>query len=311
MKKIDISRASLEQLYVEERLKTAEVARQLGVSQAVVSRRLREYSITTRTMADYYRVNIPADELRRLYWDQNLSPDEIAPLYHCAPETILHRIHQAGIPLKPIGWKQFRRYVPDTVLAAWPSPGLAYVIGIIASDGNLRREGNVVHLASVDQEIIKTYTSLLQIANVHIHVHHTQHKDQYMVAFADPAYRAFLEARGLTPYKSTNIGPLDIPDGVFPDFARGCLDGDGCWSIEIRPASRSRLSGEFSSGSLAFLKWMRDTIYRLTGLLGGISGIHLRYRGPKAKRLGEWLYYQPNLPCLSRKRATWDCWREA
>ena len=309
MQKILISRSILEQLYLEQGLTTVEIAKRLDISPAVVSRRLREHSIATRTMADYYRVNIPADELRRLYWDQNLSPDEIAVFYHCSPETILHRIHDAGIPLKPTGWRQMRRYVPDSVLNAWPSPELAYVVGLVASDGNLRGAGNSVSLTSVDRELVETYLRLLQVCSVRISLHHTSRKDQYTVAFSDPAYRAFLEACGLRPNKSTNIGRLNIPDGVFVDFARGNLDGDGCWSIE-KTGTRSYLAGEFSSGSPTFLEWMCDTIEQLVNLHGNITGIHLRYRGTKGKQLGEWLYYHPNLPCLSRKRAVWERWRQ-
>jgi hypothetical protein len=32
---------------------------------------------------------------------------------------------------------------------------------------------------------------------------------------------------GLTPAKSLTLGPLAIPDDYFPDFFRGCIDGDG------------------------------------------------------------------------------------
>ena len=29
-------------------------------------------------------------------------------------------------------------------------------------------------------------------------------------------------------------------------------------------------------------------------------------RGSKARRLLEWIYYAPDLPCLERKRAVWE-----
>ena len=31
----------------------------------------------------------------------------------------------------------------------------------------------------------------------------------------------------MTPEKSLTLGPLAIPDEYFPDFFRGCIDGDG------------------------------------------------------------------------------------
>ena len=32
---------------------------------------------------------------------------------------------------------------------------------------------------------------------------------------------------GLTPAKSLTLRPLAVPDSVFADFLRGCIDGDG------------------------------------------------------------------------------------
>ncbi len=304
MKRLNIPKNLLEELYVKRGLSSVEIAKQLGVSAVVIRRRLHEYDIPMRTWADYFRVEIPSDELRRLYWDENLSPDEIAWQYDCAPETVLNRIHEAGIPLKPLGWRQSRSYVPSQTLSSWPSPELAYVVGLIASDGNLHRNRNTVHFASTDREMIDNYIRLLNLDDINIMIKHTSTKDQYIVEFADSTYREFLETRGLTPNKSKTIAALDIPNSVFADFARGDLDGDGWWSMEKSRGCLS-LEGGFSSGSPVFLDWMRDTIHRLTDLNGHITSIRLRYRGQNAFRLGEWLYYQSDLPCLRRKRAIW------
>lgn len=129
---------------------------------------------------------------------------------------------------------------------------------------------------------------------------------------SDKHFRAFLERIGLTSVKSKILDPLQVPDEVFSDFLRGCLDGDGTWFIKREWNGRYQyLRVELCSASLRFLEWCRDTVMRLTGLQGGVyvtsskQAYNLVYSGRKAIALGQWLYYSPGVLALTRKRAVW------
>jgi hypothetical protein len=124
---------------------------------------------------------------------------------------------------------------------------------------------------------------------------------------------------GLTPRKSLSIGALAVPDEYFPDFVRGCIDGDGSVLVytdrhhTARKASYvyTRLYVSLVSASRRFIDWIRATIERLVGLRGGVHLKQcrgrrpvwvLRYSKKASAQLLAWMYYAPGVPCLLRKR---------
>ena len=307
---VEIPCAELRELYLAQEWTTAQIAIHYDRSDSTINRWFRKCGIPTRPPPrGHRRVEIPCTELRKLYVAQEWEQDQIAAHYDRSCPTISRWLYECGIPTRPPRWKGPPPvvHVPPKVLAAWPSPSLAYVVGLITADGNLQKGNNVVRLALTDYELLQHYRACLQsnstIKTRKKQLDSTGQKRVYEIAFSDRAYRAFLERLGLTPAKSLTLGPLAIPSAVFPDFARGCWDGDGGWHIRRRYKS---LRAYLTSGSPAFLTWMKECIQRQTGLQGGISGVMLRYNGPKAVALGHWMYYAPDLPALTRKRAVWE-----
>lgn len=227
-----------------------------------------------------------------------------------------------GIPLRPYGSDKLKTIVPEHRLV-WSSE-FAYVVGLIASDGNLQAGCNEIRMVSTDRQLVNLYCQCLglrpsdvseegwpdqEAASIPLlQSHRPPYKRQYAVIFSDHRYRARLEEIGLIPNKSCILGPLRVPDHYFRDFLRGEFDGDGCWSAS-RPNGRGNLLGILTSGSPLFLKWIQETLQRLGGPQGGrIRGIDLRYDGNSAELLGRFLYYADEVPCLSRKRARWTNW---
>jgi len=256
------------------------------------------------------KIDLPRDELERLYVNEGLSSVHIAEIFGCNPVTVLARLRDHGIPLRPRGWHKLVRRVPDAILEGWPSPELAYVLGLIASDGNLEKDNNCVILSTTDFELVDIFRQLLGMNDAHVVVVNPlpPRKTAYMVQVCDYVFRAFVEGRGLTPQKALTIGPLDVPDSVFVDFLRGELDGDGGWHTSAGWREMEYLIAKFTSKSQPYLEWLKETVERLAGLVGRFSGHGLVYNGHNAEKLGAWLYYAPDLPCLSRKRERWEQW---
>lgn len=318
---VEIPKAVLEALYYEQGLNTNEIAEQFGVTAATIRNRMKEYGLKRRGHWDYVYIDIPKTELERLYIQENRTAPEIAELYGCATSVVYRRMQEHGVPVRPNGWDKVKRIVPDERLQ-W-SPEFAYVVGLIASDGNLQSDTNEVRIVSTDREIANLYCAALGLrphdvdpvhwntpnaVEVHLRIERRPpYKEQYHVMFSDYVYRSRLEEIGLTPNKSKTLGPLAIPDQYFSDFLRGEFDGDGCWSVD-RNKKQNYQIGVITSGSMSFLEWLQDRIYHSTGLQGRISGINLWFYGKQALKLGEFLYYAPTLPCLERKRAKWEKW---
>jgi len=196
------------------------------------------------------------------------------------------------------------------VLAAWPTPELAYAIGLIAADGHLGKGNHLIGFTSADEEQVENYRTCLELGpEVTIRVYppdQENHKPSYRLNFSDHAFYAFLQELGLTLANSPTTGPLAIPDSVFADFARGCWDGDGGFSVHHRRGRKDQLRSYLTSSNPSFLKWMQKRIKVLPGLRGSIYNANLTYYGPKAIALGHWLYYAPDLPALTRKRVIWE-----
>lgn len=315
---IEISKDALEKMYYEQGLKQREIAEHFGVSTKTIGNRMSEYGLITRSHDDYVYIDIPKAELERLYVQENRTAPEIAALYGCATSVVYRRLQEHGIPIKPGGWDKVKRIVSDEHLQ-W-SPEFAYVVGLIASDGNLQSDTNEVRIASTDREIIDMYCAALGLrphdvppanwenpnaVEVHLRIERRPpYKEQYHIIFSDYVYRSRLEEIGLTANKSKTLGPLAIPDPYFRDFLRGEFDGDGCWSAERR-VKRNPLLGIFTSGSRIYLEWIQATVQRMIGIKGRIYGIDLRYAGTQAELLGKFLYYTQPLPTLSRKYIKW------
>jgi DNA-binding CsgD family transcriptional regulator len=298
--KLDIPETLLREMYVERKMTVREIAKELGYSERTIRACMDEYGIEVR-IAGQQRIELPEDELCRLYVEEGLSTVEIGLRLGCNERTVANRLEERGIARRPRSMP--REHVPKQLHAQW-NGDLAYSIGLIASDGNLERNTVQVCFTSTDMELIELYCGCLQLdPSVKIQVRQSPlWKESYKIAFNDVWFRAFLEDIGLTPAKSKTIGPLLIPDAVFADFVRGCWDGDGTWVITQGQYLRARLA----SASPRFLEWMQNRILLLSGLSGCKSGDTLMYSGRYAIALGKWLYYAPDVPALSRKRAIWE-----
>lgn len=206
------------------------------------------------------------------------------------------------------------------------SPDLAYVVGLITTDGNLSSDGRHITLRSNDRPLLDTCRKILQKPTVTIAETHSSGfttNTCHRVQIGDIALYEWLRAIGLTPNKSKTIGPLSIPDEYFRDFLRGHLDGDGSVYTyrDDYPAKRlgnvkyvyTRLYLRFLSASELHIRWINDTIIRLTDLhgrmyrraprvLGRSPQWEVRYAKRETLALLAWMYYKPNLPALERKR---------
>jgi hypothetical protein len=106
---------------------------------------------------------------------------------------------------------------------------LWYVVGLIASDGCISRDGRHVSITSADREYLETVRGMLRLENViGKKMNGARTALSYQIQIESRHFVRFLTALGLTPKKSLTIGPLEVPDDAFPDFLRGVIDGDGC-----------------------------------------------------------------------------------
>lgn len=200
---------------------------------------------------------------------------------------------------------------------------LAYIIGLITTDGYVSVDKRHIIFTSIDKQLLKTVLFCLNNKNkISTNLPNgIGKKVYYRLQIGDVVLYDFLVKIGLFPNKSLTIGQLRIPNKYFPDFLRGHLDGDGSiiyykdkFNIIKNPKYiYDRLFVYFISASRRHMLWIQKIIYKLKKIKGSIQkqifkaqkGKHflfrLKFSTKEAKIILNWIYYKKNLPCLLRK----------
>ncbi len=152
------------------------------------------------------------------------------------------------------------------------SPMLAYIIGIIATDGNLSPDQRHIVITSKDEELLVCIRENLKLTSKigKKARGYSLEKKYSVLQIGDKNFYNFLLSIGLTPKKSKTIGALKIPQNVFAHFFRGCIDGDGSITISNHPeSSEKQLRIRLCSASKNFVLWIQKEVARDVDIAGG------------------------------------------
>ena len=197
-----------------------------------------------------------------------------------------------------------------------PSPvmtaALAYIVGVITTDGNLSSDRRHINITSKDVEMVLTIKRLLNLQDKIIKKSRggSKEKKYFVLQFSDVVLYDFLLGIGLMPAKSKILENILIPDEFFADFLRGCIDGDGSIDFFMHPESKlPQYRVRLVSASPLFLQWVLEQSRALANLSGGSIyqqreksvGI-LSFAKEDSRKILKFMYYKSSLPSLSRKR---------
>jgi hypothetical protein len=148
---------------------------------------------------------------------------------------------------------------------AWTSE-FAYAVGLITTDGNLSPDGRHISFTTKDRQLAQLYHDCLGLDNAIGRKGRgsSLEKPYFVVQFGSVQFYAFLLSIGLHPAKSHTLGALQVPDKLFFDFLRGCVDGDGTIGSFSHPESiHPQIRLRLASASPVFLAWIHRTIRKL------------------------------------------------
>ena len=187
------------------------------------------------------------------------------------------------------------------------SPKLAYVIGLIATDGCLSIDNCHIDFTSKDLELVEIFKDHLNLDNKITRKSRGIEKEKkyFRIQFGDKNFYEFLLNVGLTPHKSKTLGPLSIPEDYFFDFLRGCIDGDGNIGTFKHPESKNpQLRIRIFSASKSFLEWIKRTNepFGVKGYFKYGNRVYiLEYAMTDSINLINRIYYKEFPPSLGRK----------
>lgn len=240
----------LEELYRKKRLSPHQIGVTYGVSARTVLRLCREYKIEIFNKGYGGRIIledlISVDELKELYYSKKLSAKEIGSLYGYSYRTVLKLMEKHGLAVRTrsevedikssktanINIDFFRTLTPD----------LAYLLGIMFSDGNLHKGS--VQITSTDKDLIDWIVKTIQYKNTVFELKPEQLKGTfeskitaYHISFRQKEVYSILLAYGLIENKSLTVKFPSLPNEFMPHFIRGVFDGDGYVSLFPRKTS--------------------------------------------------------------------------
>ena len=172
---------------------------------------------------------------------------------------------------------------------------MAYVLGLIATDGCISKSGTV-SLCINDRELLEKVK--LAMGSEHIIKSHKHQEALYGFRFARERLTSDLKNLGILPRKSLTIGFPNVPDAFTADFIRGVFDGDGSIYFEKRSSSHP-VRTSFVSGSQEFIEKLEAALKQL-GLPKRVihkqktkNGTHhkIRYSHEDSKKLFKVMYY--------------------
>jgi predicted transcriptional regulator len=96
---LDGKKEEIIELYESGKTQT-EIAEHFGVSQGSISTRLRKWIVSNPDGNRFRRLEINKEDIRRMYWDEEMHPSQIAKKYGCHKQVITNRMLKWGIPFR-------------------------------------------------------------------------------------------------------------------------------------------------------------------------------------------------------------------
>ena len=241
-----LTKEYLEENYIKDTKSLGEIAKDTNCSRQYVYKKMKSYGISPRDQSSAREIALDKGKIIR--------------------ENVSYEGKQQFVTLEKVD-------LNEGFFSSW-SPGMAYVLGIIYTDGNLlagkvtdpSKKSNVtvdrVSLSQKEPELLNKVLALMD-CNAVIHLRKERKYigvtagQIYWFSIANKKIYDTLLRLGLTPHKSLIMSFPDIPKEYMGHFIRGCWDGDGSIYLE----KSNLLRAHFVSGSYKFIKRLVEELY--------------------------------------------------
>lgn len=222
-----------------------------------------------------------------------------------------HAKRRVGMPDKK--YAMFKQVKHD-YFSSVESPLQAYILGLLASDGNVAsKRRRISFSAKIDDcqlaELLRDEVAPAHKVEIQTTLRpHTIEGQLTMarVVFTSPQIWGDLASFGIVPQKSKILNwPEKLSTALYNSFLLGVYDGDGWLTVDKRKVNPYYIIG-FTSASRSFLEKMAQVISEAAAIplarvsLNGRSTLAIRYGGRYARIVSDWLHAE--LPGLARKR---------
>jgi hypothetical protein len=198
-----------------------------------------------------------------------------------------------------------------------PSPELAYILGLWASDGCIYKNTLQIHMN--DKDVIYWIAQTIGFNKPIKEIERTggfyEKTDKvtsigYFLRFHSKEVREIFESYGITAKKSKTIQFPNLPEELIPHFIRGVFDGDGGIYVTKRKINGKyydRCKVHFTSGSYDFLCGLKAAIEEELGnnvkITKGTRCFIYAFESKKdVIKFAEWIYQNNSFGSARKKR---------
>lgn len=206
---------------------------------------------------------------------------------------------------KELGLQHIKHSANENYFSKW-SPEMAYILGIVFSDGNIswnvKKSYNALTITAAEKDKDHLEKIRLKLESTKPLLYSTQ-TESYRLIINSKKICQILMKFGVVPNKSLIVKFPKVPKKYLKDFIRGIIDGDGT----VRYVNRKKspyFEITVSSGSKNFLESLVkeiSTIGVLTKLRKSQGNTYIaQYSCQRGLKLASWIYKDADL-YLSRK----------
>ena len=258
-----------------------EVARIMGVSTTPIYRILNKFNVEIRGgKKGVNRKEVPQEHIDEIVYNyvnlgMGLLPS--SKKFGYSQKKTASILKEAGVKLRTyVEAKDLtRKYTLDDDFFKHQSHNMAYVLGLLASDGNIAKNENgiFIELHEQDKQILEDIRKITNNSRplayyTHKHPNGTETPAVKFKAWSS-AWKKDLAIYGIVPAKTLILEP---PTFLAPEYhisyIKGYFDGDGC--IHERQYGTG-YAVEIVGASKKVIDWMRETLATNYGIIGGYS----------------------------------------
>lgn len=180
----------------------------------------------------------------------------------------------------------------------------SYLLGLLATDGNVNKNGKGVEFCSSDIDLCLIVKNLIGMGAIYSYKHRA-----FLWSVSSTELNRRLIDLSITPNKSFT---LEYPKCKLshPDFFRGIIDGDGCIFLD-----KKYIGLKLYSASEKFINEVREMVIKKIGVTMNINKnkkdvYSIGNSGKKAIKIMDWMYANSNEQNrLSRKHLIYSTFK--
>lgn len=171
-----------------------------------------------------------------------------------------------------------------------------YILGAVLTDGCIKTGTSCgqVSISSSDEDWLQDIKNFVCPDKP---IYFSKKDKCYTLTLSHPKIKSFFIDNGIGPRKSLSIKMPQIPIKYLPDFLRGCIDGDGCITID------NSIHCELSTGSKNFAQSLFKLLKNFNPKLyvDKKKYYKLRFNGAYAYKFLQYIYYEGHQIGMARK----------